>query len=181
MVESAQRYALVTATPWVYVADPGPTRRGTATNPHPTLGTTLTREQVAAEQAEWDAYKEAYNSQQAVKGAVIDCLNRCVPQSYRRKTGANATNIGHRTYKISEDPRDIIAELRRVYGQPSPKETRENDTRFRLPWNVQTETIEDLYSRLEQCYIFALTPGPAITMDQLIYQAKVCVQETGLY
>ena len=88
MVESAQRYALVTATPWVYVADPGPTRRGTATNPHPTLGTTLTREQVAAEQAEWDAYKEAYNSQQAVKPqsvrtTVVPPQNRSQRNKYR--------------------------------------------------------------------------------------------------
>ena len=181
MVEDAARYALVCTTPWIWVADPGATRRGTASNPHPTLGTNLSSEEIASEKATWEAYKEAFNSQQAVKTAVIECLNRCVPKSYRRKTGANANNIGHRTYKPSEDPRAIIAELRRVYGTPTPQETRDNDTKFRAPWNVQTETIEDLFSRLEQCYIFSLNPGPAITTEQLIYQAKVCVMETNLY
>ena len=46
---------------------------------------------------------------------------------------------------------------------------------------MQTETVEDLFSRLKQCYVFSLTPGPAITLEQLIYQAKVAVMETNLY
>ena len=59
MVESAQRYALLTNTPWTYVADPGATRRGTTINPDPNV---TTREEVATAQAEWEAYREAYNS-----------------------------------------------------------------------------------------------------------------------
>ena len=64
MIESAARYALICTTPWIWVADPGPTRRGTDSNPHPTLGTTLTREQVASEQSTWEAYREAYRGEE---------------------------------------------------------------------------------------------------------------------
>ena len=35
MIESADIYALTTATPWENLTDPGPTRMGTTLNPHP--------------------------------------------------------------------------------------------------------------------------------------------------
>ncbi len=41
LVESVEIYALTTAIPWRDWPDPGPTRRGTSINPHPTEGENL--------------------------------------------------------------------------------------------------------------------------------------------
>ena len=43
------------------------------------------------------------------------------------------------------------------------------------------EPIEDLYDRLEECFVVALVAKPAYTMDQMVDKALIAVQRTGLY
>ena len=180
LVESAEMYALVSNTPWRNWPNPGPTRRGTVINPHPTLGTNLTADAARAEQAVWTAETTQFMSETNVRRAVIDALNAAVPKSYRRAQGG-ATGIGHTTYKATNQPREILAQLRANYGRPSPGEKEINDNRFKMPWKHGTETIEELFNRLEECYVIALRAKPAYTVEQLINKAVTSAQLTGLY
>ena len=114
-----------------------------------------------------------------MKRAVTDTLNRVVPKAYRRLPG---DGIGVAKYKASDDPRDILRGLRDRYGQMTPDEKRANDARFATAtgWNHANETIEELFDRLEDCYSNSIRNPPPYTLDQLIYNAKTAIQETGL-
>ena len=39
----------------------------------------------------------------------------------------------------------------------------------------------ELFSRLEECYMVAMTTKPAYTMEQLIDKAHTAILQTGLY
>ena len=43
------------------------------------------------------------------------------------------------------------------------------------------EPIEDLYDRLEECFVVAIVAKPSCTMDQMVDKALIAVQRTGLY
>ena len=178
MVQAPEIYALVCNEPWRDWADPGPTPRGTDANPHPDHPNGLTTEQARAEKSIWEANKEVFFSQQNMKRAIIDTLNRVVPKAYRRLPG---NGIGVAKYKVSNDPRDILRGLRDRYGQMTPDEKRTNDARFAAGWNHANETIEEFFDRLEDCYSNSIRNPPPYTMDQLVYNAKTAIQETGLY
>ncbi len=179
LIESGPIYALATNVPWQNLTDPGITRRGTALNPSP-LGNNLTASQARNEEAVWQAQTTQFMSEKNVRRAVIDALNTDVPKSYRRTQGA-AGGIGHQTYKATQEPRDIMIQLRANYGKASPGEKEANDNQFKLAWNVANDTIEDLFSRFEDCYRTALRATPAYTMEQLIDRAITSIQLTGLY
>ena len=180
LVESVEMYAITSAIPWRDWPNPGPTRRGTTINPHPTLGQNLDSDVARAEQAVWVAETTQFMSETNVRRAIIDALNTAVPKSYRRAQGGT-TGIGHTNYKATNQPRDILAQLRTIYGRPSPGEKEVNDNRFKMPWQHGTETIEELFNRLEECYVIALRAKPAYTVEQLVDKAVTSVQLTGLY
>ena len=108
-------------------------------------------------------------------------MNRVVPKAYCRRAGAGAQAIGHTNYKISNEPRDILAQLHNIYGCKTPAEKEANNTTFNMAWIHATNTIKVFLSRLEDCYIYTLRAKPAITMEQLIDKAVTGVQLTGLY
>ena len=179
LFQNAAIYALVCNVPWVNFPDQGTTRRGTEANPHPDFPThELDHATVKMEEAMWTAGTKSFMSEANVRRAVNDTLNRCVPKSYRRVPGGN---IGSVNYKVTDSPRDIMDRLRHLYGKPSPDEKRANETRFGAPWDTHADTVEDLFSRLEQCYTTAVLARPPFTMEQLIDKAVMAIQATGLY
>mmetsp|Transcript_29745 Transcript_29745/g.64078 ORF Transcript_29745/g.64078 Transcript_29745/m.64078 type:complete len:236 (+) Transcript_29745:251-958(+) len=180
LVKSAEIYALTCDTPWRDWPDPGPTRRGTAINPHPTLGVDLNADAARTEQAVWEAETAQFQSETNVQRAIINALNTAVPKSYRCAQGGTF-GIGHTNYKAMTQPRDILAQLQNLYGRPSPGEKETNNNRFKLAWDHANKTIEDYFHRLEECYVTALCAKPAYTTEQLIDKTIMSIQLTGLY
>ena len=72
----------------------------------------------------YNAVKELYNSQQNVKKLFIDTLNIAVPQMYRRSL---TQNLGARQYRVTDDILDIMQNLIKRYGIPSPQEFERNN------------------------------------------------------
>ena len=55
-----------------------------------------------------------------------------------------------------------------------------NEANWAAAYNPN-EPIEDLYDRLEECFVVALVAKPAYTMDQMVDKALIAVQCTSLY
>jgi hypothetical protein len=121
LIQSVEIYALSTNVAWRNWPNPGPTRRGTDINPTAN-GAQLNADEARAAQAVWEAESDQFNNEQGVRRAVIDTMNRAIPKAYRRRVGADAPGIGHTNYKISDEPRDILAQLRNIYGRATPLE-----------------------------------------------------------
>ena len=168
MVVTREEYALVSNDQWQDFPDPGPVRGAID-------GNATSTEQRDAE-AVYQAAKTIFTNQQNVKRAVITALTNAVPQAYRR----SATSIGVRTYRATDDPRQIIQRLRDSYGRPTPSEKETNFNKWRAPWNQQ-DPIEVLMDRLEECFIYATTYKPAYTPEQLIDRTLTTIKQTGLY
>ena len=52
-------------------------------------------------------------------------------------------------YWTTDDPRDIIRELRRLYGRLSPTEREAMDNKWSAPWNTSM-SIEHYFKRREE-------------------------------
>ena len=117
-----------------------------------------------------------YSLQIAIWTAIIDALNDAVPEGYM-KTGQL---MGVKLYCADDCPREILDNLFATYGQITPLEKTMNQQRFSEGWNPQ-EPIMELFSRLEECYMVAMTTKPAYTMEQLIDKAYTAILQTGLY
>ena len=94
------------------------------------------------------AEKGVHTSQQNVKRAVLSAMNAAVLNKYKRVMDYN---IGVSTYKQTENPRDVIEQLLRRYGQPSPAEKEMNKKAWSQLWNP-ADPIKDMIQRLEECY-----------------------------
>ena len=165
MVQDAAIYALSCNIPWTDFTDPGITYQGTRVNRMAGQGEDqpLNANLAKAEEAVWKAEKERLFSQQNVKRAVINALNRCIPRTYRRVPGGN---IGVKNYRITNDPRNIIACLRSNYGQPTPDEKRQLQGRFHQGWSHVAETLEDFFNHLEDYYITSIRAPPRLPSNK---------------
>ena len=177
MVQHVDIYALQTNTPWQNWADPGITRRGTRVNPNADGSTNTAAAIVRDKQAIYDANRAVYDTQENICCAIINSLNEVVPKNYRR---GGANTMGARVYRATDEPREIIQKLRDTYGKPTPAEKSANEANFAAPWNP-SEPIEELYDRLEDCYLTAMLAKPAFTIEQMIDRALRAIQQTGLY
>ena len=88
--------------------------------------------------------------------------------------------MGAREYHPTDEPRDIIDQLTRRYGDKTPAEVEWLNTEWRKEWNP-ADPIEELIDRLEECFIFATYMGPAFTDEHLIERAHMQVKKTGLF
>ena len=167
IVDEAAVYAMKTATAWQDWPDPGPHQPGGAT-----------RDERDNAKVLYDADKLVYDSQLNVVRAINDALNAAVPGDYRRSTTGNG--IGVHVYRPSDCPRAILANLRTRYGKATPSEKAQNENQFGAGWNP-ADPIEVLFSRLEECFLFAAAAQPAYTMEQMIDKAIIAIQNTGLY
>jgi hypothetical protein len=155
MVEDVMIYALRCATPWEPRADTGPHRIIDPQNN--TAGQ-------ADELVQYNFRKGVYDSQENVKAAVIAALNLAVPAPYKKVVGGG---VGVRMYRTMDDPKEIIKELRRLYGRLSPSERAAMDTKWSAPWNTATP-VEHYFKGLEEMYILATKYPPEFTMGQMV-------------
>ena len=63
---------------------------------------------------------------------------------------------------------------------PTPDEKTSNERRFLAGWQPG-EPTEELFDRLEDCYVKSIVMKPPFTMEQMLDKAKYAVQRTGLY
>ena len=168
MVEQEEIYALNVADPWVNFPDPGV---------HRTADGTLNSDEQRDAEVIFNANKKVFDSESNVRRAIIDGLNAAVPRQYKRSGG---NSIGAKMYKANDCPRTILNNLRTCYGRLAPIEKTQNEARWSAPWNP-SDPVEDLFDRLEECYIIALTAKPAYTQDQMIDKGLTAIQVTGLY
>ena len=166
MVQPTAIYALRTNVPWIDWEDPGA---------HPAAAAT------AAEQTNiktlYDANKAVYDTQQNVRRAINDALNNAIPNAFRKPAG---NQMGTRVFTVRDSPREILDGLRAKYGICSPNEKTANNQRFDQQWDPN-EPIESLFERLEEAYIFSILAKPPFTLEQLIDEAIIAIQRTGLY
>jgi hypothetical protein len=154
--------------------------------PHGTSGLTLDHTQrwaaaqTTVEQGNicslFEADKMVSDSQQNVKRAVNDALNKVIPQAFCKPVG---NQIGNKVFTVRDDPRAILQNLRTKYGNCTPAKKTANDTKFASPWNPN-EPIEALFDRLEDCYVCLIMAKPPNTQEQLIDKAIMAIQRTGL-
>ena len=111
-------------TVWVAWQDSGP---------HRVVDPTLNTVGQADALVQYNFKRDVYKSNEHVKAAVIGELNLSVPSAYRKITGGG---VGTRIYRLTDDPRKIIRELRRLYGQLSPRERKAMDNKWRAPRNI---------------------------------------------
>jgi hypothetical protein len=125
----------------------------------------------------YDANKAVYDSQQNVRQAVNEDLNVAVPNAFLKPAG---NQIGTKVYTVSDNPRDILDNLRTKYSAFTPNEKTANNLSFDQPWDPN-EPIEALFDRLEECYFFSIMAKPPFTLEQVIDKAIIVIQRTGLY
>ena len=175
MVKNVDIYALTDNTPWGWWQDPGPTRRGTEANSHPDHpNNNMDTDTARSEQTLWEANTKAYANQQNVLRAVVNVLNSAVPKSYQRAQGGN---IGAVQYRVTDDPREILDGLTDRYGRATPAKKRTNERHFNAPWKHGTETVEDFFRRLEECYITAIVSKLRFTVEQMVDKAITAIIE----
>jgi hypothetical protein len=168
MVEDVMIYALRCATPWVPRADPGP---------HWIIDPQNNTAGQADELVQYNFRKGVYDSQENVKAAVITALNLAVPSPYKKVVGGG---VGVRMYRTMDDPKEIIKELRRLYGRLSPSEQAAMDTKWSAPWSTETP-VEHYFKGLEEMYILATKYPPEFTMGQMVQRAKTAMETCGLF
>ena len=150
-------YARRCNTPWADFPDPGPHR-----TIDPSMNTAGQNDLLV----EYNYNKSVYDSEQNVKAAVIMALNKAVPPEYRRIPNA----VGTREFRITDSPREIIKQLRAVYGQLSPTERMNMENKWAEIWNPQVP-IEAYFKQLKDIFEQAIANPPAYTKEQMISKA----------
>jgi len=97
MVMPPEIYALRTPTQWNDWPDPGP---------HPAAATTTVEQNNLRNL--FEANKIVYDSQQNVKRATNDALNKAIPQAFRKPVG---NQIGTKVFTVNDNPMQILADL----------------------------------------------------------------------
>ena len=84
------------------------------------------------------------------------------------------------TYKFNQCPQTILDHLHNLYGIPTTNEKTHNETMWTAPYNP-SDTIGDLFYRLEECFVVALIAKPAYSKEKMVDKALIAVQLTSLY
>ena len=168
MVEQIEVYALNAMVAWADWPDPGA---------HAPASTNMTPVEQRDQLAMWEAHKEVWDEETNVRWACITALNITITRKHKQSGG---NRIGAKMYKANDDPSAILDDLHNLYGCPSPGEKKTNENTFGAPWNP-SEPIEELYDRLEECYVVAIVAKPAYTKAQMIDKALIAIQGTGLF
>ena len=77
-------------------------------------------------------------------------------------------------------PWTIINDLHTHYGATNPAEKEVNESKWGVRWNP-SNPIKDLFDCLEECYTIAIIALPPYVMEQMIDNALIAIQQTGLY
>ena len=100
-----------------------------------------------------------------------------VPSTYRRVTGGG---VDTQMYQTTDDPREIIQELRRLYGQLSPRERAAMDNNWSAPCNTAM-SIEHHFKRMEDMFILVTKYPLEFTMGQMVGKAKTSIEKCRLF
>ena len=102
MVEDPTIFALQCKTPWVAWPDPGP---------HRVVDPSLDTAGQADTLVQYNFKSGVYESNKHIKATVIRGLNLAVPSACRNVTDGG---VGTKMYRTTDDPREIIKQLRRL-------------------------------------------------------------------
>ena len=108
---------------------------------------------------------------------MIGGLNLLIPPACTRVTEGG---VRSRMYRTTDDPREIIRELRRLYGRLSPTEREATDTKWNKPRNTAM-SIEYYFKGLEEMFILATNYPPKFTTAQMARKAKTAMENCGLF
>lgn len=159
LIEATDIYALKSPN-WKYRESPDP-------GAHHTIDAELNSAGQADAQVVWEAAKGNRLSDENLRAAVIAALNKAVPKVCRR-VGGNTAGWGE--YRPTDCPRQIIAGLRQLYGQPTPREREDMELRWAKHWNPG-EPIEAYFDEKEDVYMEAVRHPPKSTIEQMIGKA----------
>jgi hypothetical protein len=162
---SAAVYTTLSPTVFIAPANPGPNViiPAGATAPQISAATRLHKENLR----QWREYNnvDAALKQQLIHS--VDPIYICTLQ--HRHTGfANVTT------------RQLIIHLLNSYGNILPNDIAANDASFRAPYDP-SQTIETLYSQIEDAMDYADAGGSAYTASQVVTNAYNLIANTGLF
>ena len=108
----------------------------------------------------YKAQKRHYENEVTITNAVKKLLsnNKVIPDSFRTMTRFNA----------AIDIKDIFAHLRTNYGQPTPQERTDMETKLNMPYDPSSKAIEVLFEEFKQVLLWSLDCGPVYTEDQIV-------------
>ena len=109
----------------------------------------------------FEANKKVYDSECIVQRAIVNGLNIAVTRQYKR---AGGSAIVVKIYRPTISPKTIINNLRTNYGKLSLAGKTENERKWSTSWNP-SDPIEELFDRLETCYVLTLSVKLAYTQD----------------
>ena len=163
LVQAPEVYALKVIVPWDFFPNPGPVHAGTGGTPNA----------VGQRNADvvFSAKRICCDPKNNVCRVAIKSLNVSVPGQYKRAVG-NCT--GARIYMSTNEPREIIANLRSIYGRPTTAKKRANEVKFSAPW-TPSNPIKELINHPEECYGTATEALPPYTSEQMIDKALMTV------
>lgn len=145
-------------------------------NPGPTanLQPGLTGSQISEQVREYEACLEIWRSynmtEQALKQQLITAFDDIYLTSIsNRHTGFSSITLLR-----------MLQHLYDTYGDLTPTELEDNDTRMRAPYDP-TEPIETLYNQLEQAVDIAEAGSLPYTQAQILTRAYNLILQTGLF
>ena len=168
LAEQDAVYALQTNVAWANFINPGQV---------PPTDDAWTAEQSRTARNLHTAQKLCYDSESNVRRAINAALNTAIPRTFRRVPG---DRMGVRTFRPTDDPKQILNTLRSNYGRMTPLEKSAMEKRWSEQWNPN-EPIENFFDRLEDCYVQSITQPPAYTSEQMVDKALTAIQTTGLF
>ena len=167
LIEQNALYALKTGgTVWQNWVNPGPRRQ---------IGGNAEEQRHA--ETRWETNEKVFDPEANIRRAINAALNIAVPKQYRGSAGT----IGARVYKLNECPKTILNRLRNIYGRTTPAEKQANEALWSQEWNP-ADPIEALFSRLEECFLFAkvasfLCPSFFALQVALVWEHPPCDQQ----
>jgi hypothetical protein len=162
---SAASYATLSPVAFVPPANPG------TTPVIPPLATAAIIGQTVREHDEsLRLWRQRNNVNAALKQQLISAISNIYIRTLQdRHTGfANVST------------RELIEHLLRAYGNITPTDLAENDTRFKTAYDP-SEPIETLYSQLEDAMDYADAGDNAYTANQVVSNAYTLVFNTGMF
>ena len=99
-----------------------------------------------------------------------------VPKKYKRVD----RGIGAMMYKVNQCPRTILDHLCNLYSSSTPNKKTHNKTMWTAPYNP-SDPIEDIFDRLEECFVVAIVAKPAYSTEKTVDKALIAIQFTSLY
>ena len=154
-IKSAAAYAIESPQPFVSVPNPGVVSPGTFSGHLETYKT----------------QKRQYENETTINNAVKKLLsnNKVIPDSFRTMTRFNA----------AIDIKDIFAHLRTNYGQPTPQERTDMETKLNMPYDPSSKAIEVLFEEFKQVLLWSLDCGPVYTEDQIVQKLHDRIEQCG--